>query len=111
LRGVLDAAGDGDAAWDEFAVALRRVGIGGWRGRELVVALGNAGDLWWNWRVMTDGRGRRVGRKGRAGAARMGRDPAQERETVFRPRAGTRERGVGLPPLGRCPFKIWIPRT
>jgi hypothetical protein len=32
LRGVLDAAGDGVAAEDEFAVALRRVGIGAWRG-------------------------------------------------------------------------------
>jgi hypothetical protein len=28
LRGVLDAAGDGDAACDEFAMALPRIGIG-----------------------------------------------------------------------------------
>jgi hypothetical protein len=32
LRGVVDAAADGDAAGDELAVALRRAGIGDWRG-------------------------------------------------------------------------------
>jgi hypothetical protein len=58
-----------------------------------------------------DERGRKVERKGRVGAAWIGRDPARERETVFRPHAGTRQRGVGLPPLSWCLFKFClIPR-
>jgi hypothetical protein len=68
LRGVLDAAGDGVAAEDEFAVALRRVGIGAWRGSNQWLILLRRG----RFVVELAGaeRGRRVGRKGRGPRAR-----------------------------------------
>jgi hypothetical protein len=54
-RGVLAAAGDGVAAGDAPAVALRRVGIAAWRGEIPAVTWEMWGELGEEWWVDADG--------------------------------------------------------
>jgi hypothetical protein len=53
-----------------------------------VVDLVEAGDLWWNWRVLSEGEWEEKG----AATACEGRGPRARARNGFRPRAGTRER-------------------